>query len=496
MSKKKLLTVFLFLVLTVTLTALTTGCSQAEKEFVQLHEEISKLNTMESSGQYLLSIKAPSLSPTATDSEVMLFNLLQKGITLKYTNKADIKKDLLESSIFYVDKQMGTEQEILKMLCKDDTLYFKIDELIKFAQKIGNPETSAKLKEVFGDTEYIRLTKAEYLQLFTENKEQNPITKNMLQNDTLLNNKFNRIVQRFMYGLPSAFENYQSDLIVKNGDGYTLEVTGMKAIEKLTPFLTYSINNMEKLEAYFISFLDNLTNDEMAALGLNSQQKDQYKMVCKMLTETISQNKAEYLQKAAALQTELQKEKDKDNVKEMLNNLSLKYTIEKKGPDSYANYYKMQFLFKEKNEQVSFQAEVQNNIKPLTSLTVNVPTSKVMSYSELEQLITQTMEVQVDKKTCHFKNRKGAKQEELNVLMIDNRTYLPLRKIAETFEENVGWDSAQGKAYVLKNARKIDMTGTIIKGRTYIKIRDFEKLGYKVDWDDATRKVKITVKAL
>ena len=494
MSKRKILTVFLFLVLTVTLTALTTGCNQAEKEFIQLHEEISKLNTLESSGQYLLSVNAPALPPTATDSEVRFFNLLQKGIKLKYTSKADIEKELIESSIFYVDEQTGTEQEILKMLCKDDTFYFKIDGLIKFAQKMGSPETSVKLKEVFADTEYIRLTKAEYLQLCAGNKEQDPITANMLQNNKLLDNKFNRMMQKFFYGLPSAFENYQSDLVVKNENGYTLEITGMKASEKITPFLTYSINNIEKLETYFISFLDNLTNEETVLLGMNSQQKDGYKMLCKMFTEAISQNKAEYLQKAAALQAELQK--DQDKAKEILDNMSLKYSIEKKGPDSYANYCTLQFLFKEKNEQVDFHVEVQNDIKPLTSLTVNVPTSKVMNYSELEQRITQTMEVEVDKKTYHFKNRKGTKQEELNVLIIDNHTYLPLRKIAETFEENVGWDSAQGKAYILRNTNKIDMIGTIINGRTYIKIRDFEKLGYKVDWDNATRKVKITVKTL
>jgi hypothetical protein len=49
---------------------------------------------------------------------------------------------------------------------------------------------------------------------------------------------------------------------------------------------------------------------------------------------------------------------------------------------------------------------------------------------------------------------------------------------------------------VLKNGVEIDLTGVIIDGRTYIKTRDFAKLGYQVNWDDATRTVKISTQAL
>jgi hypothetical protein len=80
----------------------------------------------------------------------------------------------------------------------------------------------------------------------------------------------------------------------------------------------------------------------------------------------------------------------------------------------------------------------------------------------------------------------------VDVKIIDGRTYLPLRLIAETFNENVGWNARTRRAYIERNGETIDMTGTIINGRTYVKIRDFEKLGYQIDWYEIVKIVKIT----
>ncbi len=72
---------------------------------------------------------------------------------------------------------------------------------------------------------------------------------------------------------------------------------------------------------------------------------------------------------------------------------------------------------------------------------------------------------------------------------IDGSMYLPMRRICERFGEVVDWDPVEGRAYVVRGDQKIDMTGVIIDSRTFIKIRDFEKLGYFVDYkvDEAGR---------
>ena len=65
---------------------------------------------------------------------------------------------------------------------------------------------------------------------------------------------------------------------------------------------------------------------------------------------------------------------------------------------------------------------------------------------------------------------------------IGGSMYLPMRRICERFGEVVDWDPELGRAYVVRGDTKIDMTGVLIDGRTFIKIRDFEKLGYFVDY--------------
>ena len=37
--------------------------------------------------------------------------------------------------------------------------------------------------------------------------------------------------------------------------------------------------------------------------------------------------------------------------------------------------------------------------------------------------------------------------------------------------------------YVIRDEQKIDMTGVLVDSKTMIKIRDFEKLGYKIEYN-------------
>lgn len=74
--------------------------------------------------------------------------------------------------------------------------------------------------------------------------------------------------------------------------------------------------------------------------------------------------------------------------------------------------------------------------------------------------------------------------ESKQFYIIDGRIYLPMRYIAESFGETVEWDGQARKAYVVRGNEKIDMSGIIYDGTTYIKIRDFEKLGYTVSYEE------------
>ena len=106
MSKSKLLTVLLLLSMIVTLAV---GCSQEEIGFLELQKEISELTISEGSGEMVLSLQGLPAPATADPAELILYNLLQKGITVKYNGKADLENETMDYTFSYFNETIGTE---------------------------------------------------------------------------------------------------------------------------------------------------------------------------------------------------------------------------------------------------------------------------------------------------------------------------------------------------------------------------------------------------
>ena len=77
---------------------------------------------------------------------------------------------------------------------------------------------------------------------------------------------------------------------------------------------------------------------------------------------------------------------------------------------------------------------------------------------------------------------KSLQKENIDVVGCVFETWS--KKKCEWMDREVYWDNEEHKAYIVRGEEKIDMTGTIIEDRTFIKMRDFEKLGYTLDWKD------------
>ena len=77
--------------------------------------------------------------------------------------------------------------------------------------------------------------------------------------------------------------------------------------------------------------------------------------------------------------------------------------------------------------------------------------------------------------------------------IIDGNLYVPLRGICETFGETVTWDNAAKKAYVVRGGERIEMTGMLEYTTTFVKVRDFEKLGYTVSYSKGDYNHKVTI---
>jgi len=67
------------------------------------------------------------------------------------------------------------------------------------------------------------------------------------------------------------------------------------------------------------------------------------------------------------------------------------------------------------------------------------------------------------------------------IIVEEDAVYVPLRIIAESLGEHVGWERETRTAYILRENERIKMPGKLIHSRTFIEARKFEMLGYTVE---------------
>lgn len=476
MFKRKILAVALLLIMTVTLTI---GCTQAEKEFIGIYEEITQLSTYENSGNFTIRITG---IPYSSDNlaEAITYGLLQKGLKVNYSGKVNFEQNMFDYTFFIADEATGVNTEILRLLCKNDMLYIKIDKLLKLVN--SNEETN----NLFANTEYISISKDEYLQMLSADSNELALTP--LNQNGFVNYTFNQIVQKFFCGLPEVYENFSTGAVTKDGNKYTLEINGKGLAELFLNNMEYSVTNVSVIGNYISSFLDNLTNEELECLGLDPQSKQLCQGYISMGIAEIERDKATMLKEIKELRTELNEDQD---VNKVLDGIYCKYSVEKKGDQLYDNSTKLTMNIEDNGMKIGIDIDVLDKIKGIAPFTIEVPTAHIMTYTNYLTKASKTMKIEVDHNYYTFKHGFNNDFSFIDVKIIEDRTYLPMRQIAEAFGEQVTWDSTAAKAYVIKNGNNIDMTGTIIGDLTYIKIRDFEKIGYKVNWNEQARTVII-----
>jgi hypothetical protein len=479
MSKSKLLAVFIALILAVTLT---TGCSQEEMELLQLTIEMSEIPVYEASGEVSIALQGIPVSSTDTLTDTLIAKLLEKGITLKFNGKLDQEKGLRDVTISYVDEVSGNEQIFTRIIVSENILYLKIDELYHLINLV-DPENSNRFKMIYEDVEYISLTPAEHLASLEDPEEEPDFT-----DTTFKLKEFNTSGLKILRGLPEVFPNYSSELIIKNGNTYTFAASGTQTAEFVFSLIEYCINNITDLEKGVISFINNLTDEEMIAWDLDPQQKTGYLMDLEMATLDIMENKELYLQDINDLQIQLQ---DKEIQAKLNEFFKIRCSISKTEQDTYKTNFAL--AVNNSEEQLSLLLTGTEQYKKTSPFTITFPTTGVISYTEALNRLDKSIEIQVDNKVYTYTDTNGSTQGNIEVKNIENQTYLPMRQIAQLFGEKVGWDAVNSQAYVLRGNQKIFLTGIVIDGNTYIKTREFTKLDYEVSWDSTTRTVLISV---
>ncbi len=378
---------------------------------------------------------------------------------------------------------------------KDDQASALKIEIVKnmFAEYIGDAKYFAITPETFASTEDGDETAQMFSQLFdmlTKSYDKESIEK---------------LTAATIDFLKNAFDGYSTGMITGSlKDGFKIEADVDDIIDMVIEIVDYAAQNRDKLCTETDKFLANCEEfvksyvEALATHEEKAQLEEAMKQEMPKMSEVFPT--AEEIAEFSKQMKEFVQTPDFVTVKHMFE--GSKFTDEVNfGDNTYEENVKLDILY-------AGAPIASLTVEQTADYTANKPelseTEKLINVEELEAFAdrylntkypVETAEIRWDKEyyedgttdgyTDFYRKEIGYDDYvDSTVINIDGRVYLPMRAISEGLGYGVEWDAENKKAYVINGVEKVDMTGIIHKDRTYIKVRDFEKLGCMVDYEE------------
>ncbi|MFP4697348.1 MAG: stalk domain-containing protein [Eubacteriales bacterium] len=520
MRIKNFFSMLLVLVLAIGVFA---GCAKEELDFYQMANDIETIKN-EKPVQYEGEIELQlDVLPQGLTQDDMLSDVLEfvENNSLIYVTKSDVPNGQLETSISFKNQETGEETPLMTVLQSEGDLFIKLDDYINFIETIminTAPEDEveeivAVFSSMVGDVEYLSVSEEELISFYKDmiissapNGDEDYINEFMdmfevsiaqnfdeeyLQETNELNDKFVDEV------LKEVFGDLSLDIIEQEGNKHTLKIDSENLIDTIIEILDYSLDNSEELGNAFNEYIMSLSNQQYSML-VGAYAVDTNK---EMLTEEI-----DMLVEEIAINKELYKESLEQieimysfMLQQLIEGSEINMSYGKDDDGTYTSDFLAEIVIKGQNTQETmFDGLLSYNetLKEIDSFTVETPTENVTSFTEFLKNMPKTMSINPDNKVYSLINAENAifsEQGNANVFIKDDYSYLPLRKIAESFGEEVGWDNEVRKPYIVRNGERVYVDNFIIEedSRSYVKIRELEKLDYLIDWDATTRTIII-----
>ena len=465
-------------------TTLLTGCSSAELGYVNLLQDLMEEEVIEVTGNYEVTFpEKATLSFKGyldTKNEKDMYADITFNLSVP-TEEIDIKN----GRFIFTNKKTYISTNLMREILKsqEDETYLAIyDKTLSGYNYLSIDNSNEDMKEYI---DYIKSSKE-----FTKKDK----------TDAILN----------------LFDNFSSDMITGNRNGYTITIDKNTVTKCIDNFVIFLDQNKEKLFddiTEFIASNYNLIINDL--LYLDSDVPSKEEIITHMNSE-----KEEFL---AEVNTFI--EEYNNGLKE-----EIAYSISEFGNfeiTETANHIGHMYSF-DTNGSISYQypsyansiydGEEEIFVDGMTMETVNINLKGELNITRVGSVIRKDFEddgieefydlFEAENMTdLNYKKTYPAKEmviswseednyafaetinelgrtdyDNYNYVMRDDRIYLPLRAIAEEFGETIEWDHYYQRAYAIKNNVKFDMTGILVDGTTMVKIRDFEKLGYTIDF--------------
>jgi len=483
MGKKRWLALLLVLLMGV---SLISGCSPAEKSYYGLMSEANTQPVFEDIGSYTVDLTAlPTSMFTGQDalSAQTLSNVLGQ-MRIEYKGRTDMRQQVFQYDYVILNSHTRTQQGAFSIAYKNGVMYIKIDQLIGLIKDFCTPAERDNLDRIFAGVEWVSLSDQDMTGL-------SPGSQTGISSQLLYNSSGQQLLFKKLFdGLVNdVYDDYSTSLVTQSGNKYTMTLRGSDLVDVFKSGAVYTINNIDKLSQSLKNFLNGLTPVEAAQLGLTYDVRLEALQSLDEMVLEVKQDSQSAIQEIESISTASETELIK-----IINDSEIASSIEKSGNSTYKINTRVHLNISDPVKPwdrlvCTFTAE--QTVTAGGTVQVIAPAGAV-SLAELQGRMPRQMTVNIDTGIYSTSNGLFSNSGRLSVQMADGRTYLPLRMVGESLGEMVGWDQAAHQAYVVQNGQRINMTGIIVNSRTYIKMRDFEKLGFSVGWNDYARTVTVT----
>jgi hypothetical protein len=477
------------------------GCSKEELGFYNLSKEVNSIKAYEGSEKLTLAINLPD--DLTGDPQAAIAAALLKNMVFDIQYKADNTK--MDAEMDITMTIASDKYELGKFIMKDNIVYCPVAGIKKFVEKYGNEQDIKDFYASIGEAEYITIDYEKDLGL-----------KNA---DSFLDNYQSMLLEIFSTSDKLLLEGYKDfslgdDIISSTSNGYKFYLKDSQIAPLFIRLAEYTINNSQQVRAGFIELCSSSFVREYLGL-INIPQLSHAQMISDL------NGAFDYIADPAAKAEILTSLKEmKSQLPEITKAIKGSYVEYKLGKNSDGSYVSnMDILINaggvldavinvedKSNSRLSLALKDSTTIKPVSSVDITAPTGKMVTLSELAPATT-TMKIKVSGSgegkysidsfnIINIPASNNSSSGTITVIVKNGNSYLPLRQVAEIFAENITWDNNKKAAIVTtNNGQTVTFTGLSQKGRVFVKMRDFEKLGYQLNWDSVNKIITITNKA-
>ncbi|WP_352400597.1 copper amine oxidase N-terminal domain-containing protein [Anaerotignum sp.] len=479
-----------------------TGCSKAELGYLQMSVDmLNSLEVCEASGKVNVDLDVDAMKEYVAElskvagytDEVTQESLKELG-TLK--GKQSVVIDYtLKMNMDTLDYYLGMDMTYGGKKYAMGDMYFGMTDGIYVSSKTiwgiyeltrdmaGADKTSYLLDENFAKELKATLDQSKYINLISM-EEMGLTEEEMAQISP--DGGFSELYASVFEFYKNAFAGFTTNMVSEVSGGYKVQADGKAVAQLVVDLLDYVGSNpdtvMTATTAYMMDVMKVMKSSEEEIAEFKAQM-DAVKGEVASMKETTDALKA-MIQQAIATPV----------VSDVLDSFKYEATITRSGAgynakESFGITNGSKSVLKVTSDS-AMKAGSGKVVMPTSSVSVSAFQEKLVGLTEKYNPVTAISVLwgwEGDSEAMLTKERAEVSlasndTEMTDYVVKDGRVYLPLRMICEAMGETVEWNKDDKTAYVVREGGKTAMDGVLQDGKSFISVRDFEKLGYTVDY--------------